>query len=1224
MKNTFHPFLRKFSATGLVMLAFLPGISETLAAPGTLSNVPLYVGPNVEPNVVFLNDDSGSMEFSVMTPEDGGYMWLGPNGDEEEYLYTHPVRIEGSTSNADWRGQSYSYGGSGSLSTFSGQARVLPPLQAIEYCFNTLTTQEKGAWRAWNHNYNKLYYNPEITYTPWVGVNKNGAPYGNATPSAALVNPYNPDVGTENLTANREYTTRYPRNRSSGKSTSDCAKDAHNNWKIVTSGTNYAPFYPAHYYVWTDTDGDGQVDPDDGKARIEIKSGQTYTGSTKRTDCATAPTCTYAEEIQNFANWFSYYRNRDLTAKNGATAAIEGITGIRVGYATINDNTTARSRVASMNLDPASGNKRTLFSKIFGALPGAGVGTPLRTALHQTGLYYECKSGNIMNASGSNCPILSAAQGGMCQKNYTILMTDGFWNDASNPGISSANADGNNNTDWDGPPYGDTYSYTLADVAMHYYERDLSTSLTNEIKSPTGAKDNAPHQHMTTYTVAFGVAGTLDPSVDDPASSGFSWPNPISGDNDPRKIDDLWHAAYNGRGEFFNAQDPAALAEGLKAAFESVTRGRSASSSVAFNTSRITTNGILYQATFNPSDNWAGELTALHLTSKGEIQSEVWNASSLLNQIDPDDRLILTYNDDGKTGLPFKTLDDLSTRQKNDLNMGPSGTADGFGQDRINYLRGDRSNEGPENGREFRERSALLGDITYSTPVYVGKPELGYIDDPSFGDGEYSSFRSGNVSRQPVVYVGSNDGMLHGFLANTGQEVFAYMPNKLFSNQANEGMHYLTDPTYAHRYYVDLAPTVSDAYISSGWRTVLIGGYRAGGRGLFALDVTNPSAFSEENADDIVLWEFSSDDDTDLGHTFSKPTMALMENGKWAAIFGNGYNDLGSGAAKLYILFLDQGMDGTWSLGSDYLKISTGVGTTSNRNGLSTPVLVDSNGNGKVDRVYAGDLMGNLWAFDVSSDNQSGWGVAYKDGATPKALFNASISGVAQPITAKPVVARNPQVTTSPGNKPNILVFFGTGQYMVSGDKSSSATQSFYGIWDNGGSASALPRTRANLVAQTLDTDNSTSDLRVTSDNPVNFGTQYGWRFDLPTSRERVVTDPKVRGEYVFFTTLIPDTGVCDAKGEGWIMALKLANGGGPNKPVFDKDNNGEVNSADLIDGTYSPSGKRKEGELSAISFVETEDGTMAFTQNNDAELSGEAVDPGTGSSGRLSWREIR
>lgn len=1214
MKNTFFSFLRKLSATGMIILTFLPGISETLAAPGTLSNVPLYVGPNVEPNVVFLNDDSGSMEFSVMTPEDSGYMWLGPNGSEEEYLYTHPVR-DGS----DWRGQSYSYTGSGTLSTLSGQARVLPPLQAMEYCFNTLTTQEQGAWRAWNHNYNKMYYNPDVTYKPWVGVNKNGAPYGNATPNAALVNPYDPDVGTENLTENRAYTTRYPRSRSSGKSSTACAS-SNSDWNISTSGTYYAPFYPAHYYTWTDSNSDGVVDPAENGTRVEIKPANApFGGRPHRSDCAAVPACTYAEEIQNFANWFSYYRNRDLTAKNAATAAIEGVTGVRVGYATINNNTSARSRVASMNLDPVNGNKRTLFNKIFGALPGVGVGTPLRTALHQTGLYYECKSGNIMNASGSNCPMLSASQGGMCQKNYTILMTDGFWNDSSNPGISPGNADGNNNTDWDGPPYGDSYSYTLADVAMHYYERDLSTSLSNEVSSPSGAKDNAPHQHMTTYTVAFGVAGTLNSEVDDPAASGFSWPNPASGETE--KIDDLWHAAYNGRGEFFNAQDPAALAQGMKSAFESVTRGKSASSSVAFNTSRITTNGILYQATFNPSDNWAGELTAIHLTSKGEIESEVWNASSLLNLIDPDSRLILTYNDDSNTGIPFKTLDDLSTRQKNDLNMSPSGTADGFGQDRINYLRGDRSNEGPENGREFRERGTLLGDITYSTPVYVGKPELGYIDDPSFGDGEYSSFRSGNVSRQPVVYVGSNDGMLHGFLADTGQEVFAYMPNQLFSNQANEGMHYLTDPNYGHRYYVDLAPTVSDVYINSGWRTVLIGGYRAGGRGLFALDVTNPSAFSEENADNTVLWEFTSDDDIDLGHTFSKPTMALMENGKWAAIFGNGYNDLGSGAAKLYILFLEQGLDGTWTPGVDYLKISTNAGSTSNRNGLSTPVLVDSNGNGKVDRIYAGDLTGNLWAFDVSQNTQGSWDVAYKSGGTPKPLFSA---GATQPITSKPVVARNPQVVTETGNKPNILVYFGTGQYLVNGDKSSTGTQTFYGVWDNGGPTSSMPRSRANLVEQTLDVANSTSDLRVTTNNPITFGSHYGWYFDLPTSRERVVTDPKVRGEYVFFTTLIPDTGVCDAKGEGWIMALKLANGGSPDKPVFDENNDGKVNSEDLIDGTYALSGKRKEGELSSISFVDTEDGTIGFTQNNDAELSGEVVDPGTGSGGRLSWREIR
>ena len=151
-----------------------------------------------------------------------------------------------------------------------------------------------------------------------------------------------------------------------------------------------------------------------------------------------------------------------------------------------------------------------------------------------------------------------------------------------------------------------------------------------------------------------------------------------------------------------------------------------------------------------------------------------------------------------------------------------------------------------------------------------------------------------------------------------------------------------------------------------------------------------------------------------------------MENDKWAAVFGNGYNDLGDGEAKLFIYYLD---------GSGYEEITTGAGSAGSRNGLSTPAVVDIDGNGKADRVYAGDLEGNLWAFDLSNNSATQWDVAYKQGATKKALFNAAIGATKQPITSKPVIARHPTETLSTSTKPNLLVFFGSGQYLVNGDK---------------------------------------------------------------------------------------------------------------------------------------------------------------------------------------------
>lgn len=1175
LKHTLQRYLSTFSALAMI---FVPGIQQAMAAPGSISQIPLYVGPSVEPNVLFLVDDSGSMDWGLMTPESDGIMYLSGL----DFYYTHPAP-----------GNDWSF--------------VLP---SEEYLINVkgVAAPALGVWRAWSHKYNSIYYNPTVTYHPWVGLNSSGTAYGNASITAARVNPYSSTAGTVNLTKkDTSYNTDYP---GLGSFT-------------VTN------FYPARYYTWTDSDANGVVDPGDAHTLVEITNVATvmtptppssYTGSIRRTDCAAAPVCTYAEEIQNFANWFSYYRKRDLTNKAALSLSASEVTGVRMGYATINNNGSVGLKVASMNLNPITGNKKKLYEKVFKT--DSSGGTPLTTNLRDAGKYFECKSGNILGVSGSNCPILPASNGGMCQKNFTILMTDGFYN-GSSPSLSPSNTDGDGNTDFDGDPYGDSYSNTLADVAMHYYERDLSTSLSNDVPVWEDSVDQAKHQHMNTITVAFGVSGTLDPfdtktpgdpSDTDPTDASFNWPNPGTGD--PQKIDDMWHAAYNGRGQFYSATDSTTLAQGLADAFASVTRGTSSSSAVAFNTTTLDTGSRVYQATFNPSDNWYGDLVAYELEDDGEIvSSPVWHASDVLDAMLPSQRIILTYNDASKQGVAFKTLSDLSTKQQNDLNMSPTGAADGLGQARLDYVRGVRTDENA--GNNFRERTNVLGDIVYSNPVYVGDPQSNYEDETGVGDGSYSGF---NPDRDPVIYVGSNDGMLHGFWEDDGSEAIAYIPNMLFSNASGEGMHYLTDPAYEHRYYVDLSPTVADVYINSQWRTILIGGFRAGGRGLFALDITNPSSFSDTEADDVVLWEFTSNDNNGLGNSFSKPTMALMENGKWAAVFGNGYNDLGDGQAKLFILYLEEGTDRTWS-GSDYKVITTGVGSSGDRNGLSTPALVDSDGNGKADRVYAGDLKGNLWAFDLSDpDNDASWGVAYG-----KALFNATVGTTPQPITSKPVVARNPAVSTTVDNSPNILVFFGTGQYMVNGDKTSTSAQTFYGVWDNNDAGSGSTLTRASLVEQELDTGNSTSEIRVVSDNEVDYASKYGWHFDLPTSGERVVVDPKIRGDYIFFNTLIPDPNTCNTQGYGWLMALKLTNGGEPSKPVFDINNDGEVDENDQIDdedgdGKKSPSGVRLDGIPAGSNFLSE----MMYTPDDDGDIDVRKIDAGNEDiEGRLSWREV-
>ena len=1160
--------------------------SSLLAAPGTLNQAPLYVGPAVEPNIVILSDDSGSMDWEIMSRDlanGGRFTATQPDGTDPGTAGSVKHRDDDDDGTADC--------------TFATSYNSDGYIYGVEFGTNTYTdnstdcnTADDEAWRFRNSDFNPLYFDPTRTYLPWVGVNSSGVTYTNASITSAPNNPYNPTETIDLTQHNSDWeggTTRR---------TSDRDSDT------VADGFRY--------YTWSDTDGDGNFDNSE-ETEFLIKD----------QDAATQ---------QNFANWFTYHRSREFVAKYAFSKAAEGMSGIRLGYGTINNNSNVNIKVASMNIDPSVGNKKALYDKLFQT--NSSGGTPLRENLRNVGRYYECVANNFYGVSGADCPILPAGDDGQCQKNFTILMTDGFYN-GSSPGVGNTDTDGTD--DFDGGDYADALSNTLADVAMHYYERDLS-GLPDEV--PAAGIDTATHQHMTTFTVAFGVTGDLDPdgtktptdaTDTDPADAAFSWPTSIA--SNASKIDDLWHAAFNGRGAFFSAQNPEALISAIESAVASASKGPSSSAAVAFNTTSLDTDSVVYQALFNPTEDWKGELIATRLNADGTIASSpYWNAGDQLNNKAHASREIITYKvaatPADSTGIAFKTLTDLSTTQQADLNMGPS-AVDTNGQARLDYLRGDRSNE--SNGLLFRDRTNVLGDIVHSNPVFVGKPQMNYPDyatDNDFGNvtNPYSTFKTANTNRTGLIYIGANDGMLHAFHEDTGEEVFAYIPNMLFFNATGAGLHYLTDPGYTHRYYVDLSPTVADVFYTrnsvAAWRTVVVGGLRAGGRGLFALDITEPAvlanADSNTNAAKTVLWEFTSADDPDLGYTMSKPTIAMMENGEWGVVFGNGYNGSGDGEAKLFILYLDQGFDGEW-LAADYKKITTGVGTVGTPNGLSTPQLVDVNGNGKVDRAYAGDLEGNLWAFDLSGAANT-WKVAYKQGDTVKPLFTATDSGgTPQPITSKPIVAN--QLRDVSGNpSPDLMVFFGTGQYLVNGDKTSTSSQTFYGVWDD----RSHSRNRSHLLPQTF-TAETTSENRVVTDTAISYSTKHGWLIDLPTTGERMVVNPKIRGKYVFFNTLIPGLELCAPEGSGWGMAVKQENGGEPSEPIFDINNDGVIDANDQVNGK-NPSGFKLDGIPAASTFL----GDLMYTPNDEGNIDALRISVGGGGGGgggggRLSWQEL-
>ncbi|HID81769.1 MAG TPA: hypothetical protein EYH06_12180 [Chromatiales bacterium] len=1103
MLNTKTKFTSLITGVVLSIATFNPVAVFAGPLSTSLPNSPLILQTSVKPNILTLIDDSGSMDIETMISGTNNGVYYSPDarrlwtGGPRGYAYSHPASP-----------QIYS--------------RSIAPSE--QFFLNDGSTDAlaelAGIWRIWNSQYNKMYYDPTINYTPWVGIDSStgfayaDAPVADVAKSTGSYNSY---------------------------------------WK--GDKNNIPGFWAARYYKWDDKNGNKVVDElydaaDRAANLVEITNPGTYEGGPDRDDCVSDPgapnVCTYDEEIQNFANWFKYYRKRDYVVKR-ALSDIFSSNQNRVGLATIHEDTAVSTPVRDLTV---STNRAQLIENLFDIDPGGG--TPLRIALREAGQYYQ-SGGNIM-PSGNPSPILPAGGGGECQQNYTLLMTDGYWN-GSSPGVGNRDKDGgsgNNNTIYDGGSHADDVSDTLADVAMKYYEIDLNTSLANQV--PQNGDDNNPAQHMVTYGVSFGLTGDIPDGqpVDRATPPSPNWPDPVTA-NTAETIDDLRHAAWNGRGEFLSAANPKQLIDGLTNAFQSIQGRTGGAASVSFSEAALQAGTKVFQVEFDSND-WSGDLKAFLLNSGGTLGAQVWSAETQLAALvtpTSDSRKIFTYNDSTNTGVAF-SWGSLSAKQKSDLNA-----AAGDAQTEVlPYLRGATGDE----GGLFRNRGKRLGDIIRSTPAFVTANPTAWPDDNAHNTGAFADYHDFVITvRTSAIYVGSNDGMLHGFNANTGDELMAYIPNALFSSSAGEGLHALTDKNYKHRHYVDGSPTVVDARIGGGsgaaaWKTVLVSGLRGGGRSYFALDVTNPANFDEANPTDTVLWEFTSDDDPDgdLGYTYGEASIVPAEDGNWYAIFGNGYNS-DRGRAVLYMVRLDH--NGAWSAG-DFYKISVdSADNTTNRNGLATPVVIDKDGNGKSDTVYAGDLKGGLYAFDITNPAS----------ITKRKVFQTQSN---QPITSAPVVAKHPS-ESAVATSPNTLIMFGTGQYLVVPDMTTTDTQSFYGVWDKG---SATAATTANLVEQTLSNFTSGGNtVRLLTQNDVGYSADspptQGWYFDLGlgAAGERMVVRPILRGNDIWFVTTIPDPAPCGNQGSGFLMVADARTGGSPQRSTFDINGDGQVDGEDLF-----------------------------------------------------------
>lgn len=555
--------------------------------------------------------------------------------------------------------------------------------------------------------------------------------------------------------------------------------------------------------------------------------------------------------------------------------------------------------------------------------------------------------------------------------------------------------------------------------------------------------------------------------------------------------------------------------------------------------------------------------------------------------------------------------------------------ADNLGAERVNFIRGDRSNEGKtlSNNTTFRQRNALLGDIIHSSPAYVAADALylPYLATKVDGTPEdYYAFATEVAERTPMIYVGANDGMLHAFNASSGKEAFAFIPRAVIPN-----LNKLTHSDYSeeggsHHYYVDGSPIVADVYFDNAWHTLLVGTLRAGGRSIFALNITDPGNIE-------LLWEYG-EADADFGYSFATPTVARLHTGKWAVVTGNGYHSP-SGKAALYILDAQTGE-----------RVTKIIADDSGDNGLSTPKLADNNADGVADYAYAGDLKGNLWRFDLLSaqrpasdpfaktDNASGSDFKVSYGGNP--LYSATRSGEAQAITAPPSLVRHPSMG-------GYIVIFGTGRYFSDSDKSDQAnrsTQSLYGIWDKKtkGEVTESPPPRitiSELQRQSFEPQTKThtagtaQTVRILSQETVLWKTddrgstgKMGWYLDFllgdDSQGERLVNAMAVRGSTLLAATLVPiNADPCAAGIDGWVYGINPHTGGRTNYAVFDL--NGD-HTVDLEDRITLPHGTTIDA--SGVTFS---GGNFSLKDSKLFDSSGTALtySPGTEAQGRQSWQ---
>ena len=1115
----------------LVWLSAWPGGPALAQGP---SQKPLLSrdGGGAKPNIMLTMDDSGSMMFQHMP---------------EETIYAGSFSVASPV-------------GTKSVSMDPGDNATL-----AGFFIGTIAAQRGNTnWRQKimrSADTNTVYYNPQVRYQPWALATSPlpaataSSPAGrmaNAPVAAAYRDPMNPaSGGTVNLTNFRNLSATW------------CYRDSRSDCTSATES-----YDPGLYYRLNKDAAGVYLNPSTAANYTEysINRELTFAKVAARTDCAGAigaTGCSQAEERQNFANWFSYYRTRNLLARGALVEAFaESTDTFRVGWGRINQSSSASIDGVSTTViqsgvrDFTAATKTSLFNWLY-ALPANG-GTPLPGAMRAVGQYYS--RADTKGPWTDNPGSVNATADKSCRRAYHIMVTDGYWNATT---TAVGNSDNTNGSVITGPgrtyqylatrPYKDASTNMLADYAMEYWKKDLRPDLVNNVVP--SAENPAFWQHMVNFTVGLGVRGTLKPDklpggVPDPATD---LPALIAGTKSwaSDEIDDLWHAALNSRGGFISAKDPAELASAIRDSVGQALQRELREAGVATASAVLQEGNRKYVPLYRTGD-WNGEIQAYVLDASGQTGAQAWTAEARLPAFAS--RNIHTWRTDtAPASSALFNWADMGAANQAALGSVAATYTSSF----VNFLRGDRSKEG--DGQPFRERKGVLGDFINSNPVLIKDGiNLNYGALPT-GGSSYAAFLTAKAVRTPVLFVGGNDGMLHAFkdslgvaAAEDGREVFAYVPRTVYPNLSK-----LSDKTYGtgllyHQYFVDGPLMETDAFVNApgagaaSWRNYLLGSLGSGGRAVFALDVTDTANLGAST----VRWELSNATHGDLGHVAAPVQVGVLPNGEWVAIFGNGsFSD--AGRAVLFVVNLQTG------------AAQTLVVDGSGANGLGG-VGVVRNSTGEITALYAGDLKGNLWKLDYLASAASRFEVS---GGT--ALFAAtSAAGVAQPITQAPLVFDH-----SLGGK---LLVFGTGVLSTEADANSTAAQSMYGVRDQSGDSLARPMGRAALEARSLSQVAAAGGATFYSlaGTPVNWATQRGWVTDLNALAGMRVVYPAqmVSSKVALVSAVVParDVIVCDAAiGQGVNFLFPVEQGLNPDYPMFDTNGDGLFTVADTLVAGY-------------------------------------------------------